>query len=117
MLRLGTTVLGVRDIRRAADFWMAALDLKVRDDWDDMFVVLVPESGHGAALALMPSDSSAERRPRVHLDLYADDPKAEIARLLSIGARTVDWDSYPEDADFTVLADPSDNIFCVIDKS
>ena len=34
-------------------------------------------------------------------------------RLISLGARRVEWD-YPEDADFVVLADPDGNLFCVI---
>ncbi|MFF3934361.1 VOC family protein, partial [Streptomyces hirsutus] len=29
----------------------------------------------------------------------------------------VDWDFYPDDADFVVLADPEGNRFCVIDTS
>ena len=38
-----------------------------------------------------------------------------MARLLALGAERVDWDLYPEDADFVVLADPDGNRFCVID--
>lgn len=57
-------------------------------------------------------------RPRVHLDLYAADAAeqaAEVTRLLALGAERVNWDDYPEDADFVVLADPEGNRFCVID--
>ena len=32
-------------------------------------------------------------------------------------ARRVDWDSYPDDPDFVVLADPDGNRFCVVDLS
>lgn len=52
----------------------------------------------------------------MHLDLYAVDQQYEIARLMSLGAREVNWDSYPEDADFVVLQDPDGNKFCVIQK-
>jgi hypothetical protein len=38
-----------------------------------------------------------------------------VDRLISLGAHRVDWDLYPEDADFIVLADPDGNRFCVID--
>jgi hypothetical protein len=54
----------------------------------------------------------------VHLDLYAGDAAdqaAEVARLVALGAERVDWDLYPEDPDFVVLADPDGNRFCVID--
>jgi hypothetical protein len=36
---------------------------------------------------------------------------------LSLGAERVDWDLYPEDPDFIVLADTEGNRFCVVDKS
>jgi hypothetical protein len=47
--------------------------------------------------------------------LYATDRKAEVERLLSLGAQRVDW-RYPSDADYVVLADPDGNTFCVIEK-
>ncbi len=40
---------------------------------------------------------------------------AETARLVSLGAELVDWDSYPDDPDFVVLADPDGNRFCIVD--
>ena len=42
---------------------------------------------------------------------------AEPARLVSLGASRVDWDSYPVDPDFVVLADPDGNRFCIVDVS
>ena len=54
--------------------------------------------------------------PRIHLDLYAEDQEAEIERLLGIGARHVDWDKYPDDADWVVLEDTEGNRFCVVDS-
>lgn len=53
---------------------------------------------------------------RTHLDLWTADEQeqhAEVERRLSLGARRVEW-AYPVDADFVVLADPDDNVFCVI---
>jgi hypothetical protein len=38
-----------------------------------------------------------------------------VARLVSLGAERVDWDSYPYDPDFVVLADPDGNRFCIVD--
>ena len=119
MLTVGTTVIGVQDVRRAADFWCQALDYLPRDgevaeDW----TVLVPRTGTGARLALGLSDTPVQERPRIHLDLYAGDAadqRAEVERLISLGAQRVNWDRYPEDADFIVLADTEGNRFCVID--
>ena len=119
MLRIGTTVLGVNDLRRAMVFWTQALGYVPREEPDDdTWVVLVPPSGVGAHLALGLSESQAQEHPRVHLDLYAGDAAdqaAEVERLVGLGAQRVDWDLYPPDADFVVLADTEGNRFCVID--
>jgi Glyoxalase/Bleomycin resistance protein/Dioxygenase superfamily. len=119
MLGIGTVVLGVSDVPRALEFWSRALgyvprDGEVENDW----VVLVPASGAGAHLALALSESPVQDYPRVHLDLYAGDAAdqaAEVHRLISFGAERVEWDLYPTDADFIVLADTEGNRFCVID--
>ena len=119
MLRIGTTVLGVGDVRRAMDFWTRALGYVPRDDGDDGdFAVLAPSDGAGAGLALMRSETPVQPYPRVHLDLYAGDAAdqaREVERLVALGAERVDWDRYDADADYVVLADPDGNRFCVID--
>ncbi|WP_327678376.1 VOC family protein [Kitasatospora sp. NBC_00458] len=123
MLKIGSVVLGVADVRRAAEFWGAALGFAPRDGEEagDRWVVLVPPPGRaGVQVALGRSESPVQEHPRVHLDLYADDAAeqaAEVERLVGLGARRVDWDLYPEDPDFVVLADPDGNRFCVIDTS
>ncbi|GGL32944.1 hypothetical protein GCM10014719_37720 [Planomonospora parontospora subsp. antibiotica] len=121
MLEIRTVVMGVGDMRRAVEFWTRALGYvpregEARDDW----TVLVPAGGHGVAVALDVSATPAQEHPRVHLDLYARDTAdqaAEVERLVSLGAERVDWDLYPEDPDFVVLADPEGNRFCVIDPT
>ncbi len=121
MLTIGTVVLGVTDVRRAADFWTQALHYVPREgtvEDDPTWTVLVPTDGSGAPLALGLSDTPVQEHPRVHLDLYAGDAAdqaAEVERLVALGATRVDWDLYPDDADFVVLADPEGNRFCVID--
>ncbi len=119
VLRIGTTVLGVNDLRRAMAFWTQALGYVPREEPDDdTWAVLVPPSGIGAHLALGLSESGVQSHPRVHLDLYAGDATdqaAEVERLLGLGAQRVDWDRYPAEPDFVVLADTEGNRFCVID--
>lgn len=117
MLSIGSTVLGVNDVARATTFWNAALGYVPREPGDDTWVILVPASGQGAQLALMLSETPVQEHPRIHLDLYADNQAAEVERLLGIGAQHVDWDLYPDDPDFVVLADPDGNRFCVVDAS
>jgi hypothetical protein len=117
MLTIGTIVLGVNNVAAATNFWNAALGYSPREPGDETWVTLAPESGPGAHLSLMRSETPVQDHPRVHLDLYADDQAAEVERLVSLGAKRVDWDLYPEDPDFVVLEDPDGNRFCVIDKS
>lgn len=119
MLTIGTIVLGAADVRRAAAFWSAALGYVPRDG-DDDWTVLVPASGGGPGIALGRSGTPVQEHPRVHLDLYADDAAdqaAQVERLIALGAERVDWDLYPQDPDFVVLADTEGNRFCVIDTS
>ncbi|MFI7007819.1 VOC family protein [Streptomyces sp. NPDC050145] len=120
MLRVGSVVLGVSDVPRAAAFWTEALGYVPRDAVEDDWVVLVPADGPGVQLALGLSESPVQEHPRVHLDLYAGnaaEQAAEVERLVALGARHVDWDLYPDDPDFVVLADPDGNRFCVIDTA
>ncbi|GAA1915854.1 VOC family protein [Microbacterium aoyamense] len=120
MLSLGTTVLSVEDLTRAGDFWRAALGYVNRSEPSDDWVILDPPDKQswdapGASIALSVTGYPVHYPPRIHLDLYADDQAAEIARLLTLGAREVDFDGYPPDADWIVLEDTEGNRFCVID--
>ena len=121
MVSIGMVVLGVGDMGRAVGFWSQALGYELREggagaDWSS----LTPAGGLGTGLGLQLSTTTAEKHPRVHLDLYAADEAeqaAEIERLVSLGAERVGWDLYPEDPDFVVLADPDGNRFCIVDTS
>ncbi len=112
-------MLGVADVPRAAAFWTEALGYVAREQTKDTWVVLEPAKGAGVQLALGYSETQVQEHPRVHLDLYVEDAAeqtAEIERLVSLGAQHVDWDLYPDDPDFVVLADPEGNRFCVINS-
>lgn len=120
-VRLGTVVLGADDVERAARFWSRAFDYEVVafPDAADAFTILVPPDRVGTRIAVHRSDVPVQDRPRVHLDLITDSAthqRAEIDRLVELGATRVAWD-YPDDPDFVVLADTEGNRFCVIDAS
>jgi catechol 2,3-dioxygenase-like lactoylglutathione lyase family enzyme len=106
MVRIGSVVMNVTDIRRAAEFWGMALGY-VPAPHNPAF--LVPAKGEGPRLHLDEDD-------KMHLDLWAanaDEQRTEVDRLVSLGARRVNWD-YPDGADFVVLEDTEGNVFCVI---
>ncbi|MEU3269233.1 VOC family protein [Saccharomonospora sp. NPDC006951] len=121
MLRLGFPVIGVVDLPRAVKFWSAALNLAPTTEWasDDWCTLNVADNS-ARALGLQRSESPVETHPRVHLDLFVDSAQeqaAEVERLIALGATRIEWDSYPENPDFVVLADPDGNPFCVVDLS
>ena len=115
MLKLGSTVIGVQDVARATTFWSQALDFEPTSPGDETWIILQAKDGTGKRISLGLSESPVQEHPRIHLDLYAEDQAAEIERLKALGATEVDWDLYPEEPDFVVLADTEGNRFCVID--
>lgn len=121
MLTFGVVVLGVSDVDRAAEFWSKALGYTLRRDGLYGIVnLLAPPDGNGIPIGLQRSETPVQKYPRIHFDLHAADAaaqEAEAARLVSLGARRVAWDRYPDDPDFIVLEDPDGNRFCVVDLS
>ncbi len=120
MLRLGTVVLGAEDVARAATFWAAVFDYEtIRfPNSENDFTILVPRDRVGTRIAVQRAELPAQAHPRVHLDLVVDsaaEQQSETDRLVGLGATVADWDSYPEDADFVVLADTEGNRFCIVD--
>ncbi len=117
MVRVGSIVLRVDDLRRQTDFWAAALDYVPRDEQSDDFVLLRPRDGVGPNLSLDRVHSEVHLPPRIHLDLYTQDQVEEVIRLIALGATTVHWDKRSPDADYVILADPEGNRFCVVDTN
>lgn len=115
MIQIGSIVLRVDDLRRQTEFWTAALDYVARPETSDDFVLLRPKSGVGPNLSLDRHYSALQLPPRIHLDLYADNQRGEVRRLIALGATEVHWDKRPPDADYVILADPEGNRFCVVD--
>jgi catechol 2,3-dioxygenase-like lactoylglutathione lyase family enzyme len=119
MLTFGVAVLGVTDRQRAIEFWRAALGYQVREDgFGGWATVLVAPGGTGTMIALQFSETPPEDYPRLHFDLHVAsvaEQEAEVERLTSLGAVRVDWNRYPDDPDFVVLADTEGNRFCIVD--
>lgn len=117
MLTVGSIVIRVDDLERQKAFWTAALGYVARQGDADDFALLRPKNGKGPNVSLDRVRSALQIPPRIHLDLYADDQTAEVARLIGLGATEVQWAKRPPDADYVILADPEGNRFCVIDTS
>jgi catechol 2,3-dioxygenase-like lactoylglutathione lyase family enzyme len=115
MIRVGSIVIRVDDIRRQAEFWEAALGYERRQGGDDDFVLLRPRDGGGPNVSLDQVRSTLQIPPRIHLDMYTEDQAGEVERLKGLGATEVHWDKRPPDADYIIMADPEGNRFCVVD--
>ncbi|MDX6301047.1 MAG: hypothetical protein QOF53_2261 [Nocardioidaceae bacterium] len=115
-LHVATVVVNVSDMRRALDFWSAALGYRPREsEWDPEFMMLEDPDRRRLPVSLQLTDATPSQPVRVHLDLYTAEQDRQVRRLVDLGAtRVEDW-PYPEDADFVVLRDPDGNEFCVID--
>jgi catechol 2,3-dioxygenase-like lactoylglutathione lyase family enzyme len=118
-LYIGSAVLKVADLPRAAAFWGAALGYVVRGRNDTSvkpgtdFVVLTDPRRRWSNLSLQLSHEPKQGRNRIHLDLYTQEQRAEVARLEVLGATRLPWD-YDEGDDFVVLANLDGNEFCVV---
>jgi catechol 2,3-dioxygenase-like lactoylglutathione lyase family enzyme len=114
-LHLATVVLNVQDMRRAVDFWCAALGYRPREaESDPEFMMLVHPDGARLPVSVQLTDGVPTQPVRVHLDLYTNEQDRHVERLVGLGATRVDDWPYPDDADFIVLRDPDGNEFCVI---
>src|SRR3954464_11150053 len=103
-------------MRRAVDFWSAALGYRPRESgWDPEFMMLEDPEQRSIPVSLQLTFATPTQPVRVHLDLYTGDQDRQAPGLEGLGAtRVEDW-PYPQDADFVVLSVRKVNEPCVTD--
>ena len=75
-------------------------------------MILKDPAGTSPNVSVQQTDELKFGKNRMHLDLYATDQKAEVERLLRLGASV---HLLPKEGeDFVVLADPEGKLFCVV---
>jgi predicted enzyme related to lactoylglutathione lyase len=107
-------VLDCADPEAIAPFWSAVMGWPIERRAED-FASLRRPDGTGPWLELIRRPDVKEVKLRVHLDVApfaGDDHAAEVARLVALGASTVDVGQ--EDVTWEVLADPEGSEFCVL---
>jgi catechol 2,3-dioxygenase-like lactoylglutathione lyase family enzyme len=113
-MKIGSIVIRCFEFDRMLEFWREALHYVPRAPSDGYWVVLRDPSGQGPNISLQRvSERRSGKRSRLHLDLYTNDQKAEVERLVKIGASRYSW-RYRPGADFVVMEDPDGNLFCVV---
>jgi hypothetical protein len=111
---LAAVAMAAADPPALARFWAEAAAWPVVGA-DDRLAALRHPSGRGPFLELVPSSAPKLTKNRLHLDLApypGDDPEAEVARLLGLGAALADIGQ--GQVSWTVLADPEGNELCVL---
>ncbi|MFI7023797.1 VOC family protein [Micromonospora sp. NPDC049900] len=100
-----------RDPGRLARWWAEALGYQVvRELSYEVEIRQSPDRLPG--LLFVRGGGVKEGKNRLHLDLRPADREAEVERLVDMGARHVDVGQ--DGDDWTVLADPEGNEFCVL---
>lgn len=113
---VGSIVIHCFYFSKILEFWKQALGYVLREGPDDGgWAVLVDATGVGVNLSFQQvAEPRSGNRGRLHIDLYAEDQLAEVEWLISLGASRYPW---RYEADYVVLADPDDNLFCVVSKA
>lgn len=106
--------------RRLGRFWSGVTGYTVADERDDFVRLRAPDERGVRQLLFIRVDDPTPGKNRVHVDLAAGEPDAEIARLLGLGASLVDdlVDGRPHWREgngirWVVLRDPEGNEFCL----
>ena len=103
------------DADAVAGFWREALGYRLLYERPP-YIVLGPPAGDARPRVLIQRvDRVTPGKTPVHMDLRVDDPGAEVARLLALGAR-IEWEIDETEAGFTrwtTMSDPRGTLFCV----
>lgn len=115
-LKVGSVVIDCNDFDAMFVFWREALGYVPREPPEEDFVVLRDPHGNNVNVSIAKVPETRVSKNRLHLDLYTDDQRGEVERLLKLGAK-IHPRTPEEGEDFIVLEDPEGNLFCVIDKA
>lgn len=113
-MKIGSIVIRCYEFDKMLAFWQEALHYVPKRPPEHGWVILSDPQGVGPSISLeqVPEKRSG-KRSRLHLDLYTEDQEGEVERLVKAGAARYPW-RYEPDADYVVLRDPDDNLFCVV---
>ncbi|ROR37467.1 hypothetical protein EDD39_5611 [Kitasatospora cineracea] len=92
-------------------WWAEALGWVVVDETEEI-VEIRPEPDRMPGLLFVPVPEGKTSKNRLHPDFRPDDQEAEVAWLLSLGARRVD--PAQDGQHWVTLLDPEGNEFCVL---
>lgn len=98
-----------------AEFWSAALGRPIDQEGDmaaSEFFARIPGEGSDPTLMFIQVPEAKTVKNRLHLDMNTTDRAAEVGRLVGLGATRIhEKDEFG--FQWTTLADPEGNEFCV----
>jgi predicted enzyme related to lactoylglutathione lyase len=103
------------DPQRLASWWAAVLgEGEVQGSGEPYCTIAGVPAGLPELVFQRVPEAKAGKN-RLHLDLYVDDPAAEVARVEALGATRIDEPVQGGDACawWQVMADPEGNEFCI----
>jgi predicted enzyme related to lactoylglutathione lyase len=105
-----------QDPKTLAAFWREALGWRLTYESDDEYVLEPaegsPQNGVAPDLLFLKVPEGKTVKNRLHLDLRPEDQAAEVQRLASLGASSIDIGQ--GEPTWVVMADPEGNEFCVL---
>ena len=111
-------VLDANDHQKLADWWCVAMGYRRRDELDppedgwvrpqEWPVPIVDPDGKAPLFWIVPVPERKTVKNRLHLDVFGD-----VDELVELGATVVR--ARDDEIEWTVLADPEGNEFCVFD--
>ncbi|PJK18660.1 VOC family protein [Mycolicibacterium goodii] len=113
-LRFSELCIDAHDPESLGEWWSQALGWPKHTD-SDGDVVLTPPAGHGPVWLFLAVPDDKVVKNRLHVDFTPDDQRAEVDRLIGLGARRIDI-GHGEQS-WVVLADPEGNEFCVLSSA
>ena len=111
-LRFSEICVDAHDTAELARWWSQALGWTLQPADDDGEWLLCPPAGAGPDWLFLPVPEGKTVKNRIHFDFTPDDQRAEVDRLIALGARHVDIGQGQQT--WVVLADPEGNEFCVL---
>lgn len=115
VLTVATVNIDCLDPERLGTFWAAAIGGTITGRHEDFVFVSPPEPG-GVMLYFQRTDRNESGRNTLHLDfgVSSGGRAAAVARLVELGAqRRWDVEGQVPWVDWTTMADPEGNLFCV----
>ncbi|WP_197381990.1 VOC family protein [Mycolicibacterium mengxianglii] len=109
-LRFTEVCVDATDVHSLGHWWAEVLGWPSEVSEDGDVLLRSPDGGPNWLFLEVPEGKTVKNR--IHFDFTPDDQRAEVDRLVALGARHVDIGQGEQS--WVVLADPEGNEFCVL---